>query len=186
MQTAPKTDAYVNFLDDMSSASAFNFVQRIMEVLRGRRLSPDALVALCDSLEALPQVDLPAPTTARDRAIKHMLMMDKLREAALQARAKAYETWEQTSWAQAQTDNFMVVDGQTKEVDGKVIQDACAICAAPKTECVKPGEHFGQRGESPPDSKCDKCSRNFGNFYDAKHDLSLHVAKKHRPADQAV
>lgn len=183
MQTAPKTDAYVNFLDDMSSASAFNFVQRIMEVLRGKRLSPDALVALCDSLEALPQVDLPAPTTARDRAIKHMLMMDKLREAALEARAKAYETWEKTSWAQAQTDNFMVIDGRAIEADGTVIQDACAICAVPKTDCVKPSEHFGQRGESPPDSKCDKCSRNFGNFYDAKHDLSLHVAKKHKPVD---
>jgi hypothetical protein len=35
--------------------------------------------------------------------------------------------------------------------------DGCAICGAPRPECIDPA-HFGARGESPPDSKCKLCT----------------------------
>ncbi len=75
-----------------------------------------------------------------------------------------------------------------KQEDGTVIQDACAICAVPKSECVQPSEHFGERGESPPDAKCEQCAYNAGNRYDAKQEILMHVAKKHKSesAAQAV
>ena len=141
-------------IDVVASLYAHNFVERIMSVLRGKRISPDAFVALCDALEDLPQVDIPTSTTPYERAVKHMLMMDKLREAALEARSKAYQAWEKSKWGQAHIDNFAVIDGVAKQEDGTVIQDACAICAVSKSECVKPSEHFGERGESPPDAQC--------------------------------
>ena len=183
---AGSNDVRARAVDWLASLYAHNFVERIMGVLRGKRISPDALVALCDALEDLPQVDIPTSTTPYERAVKHMLMMDKLREAALEARSKAYQAWEKSKWGQAHIDNFAVIDGVAKQEDGTVIQDACAICAVPKSECVKPSEHFGERGESPPDAQCKKCRYNAGNRYDAKYELSLHVDKKHKPAAQAV
>jgi hypothetical protein len=117
-----------------------------------------------------------------------MLMMDKLREAALKARSKAWQSWDKSKWNVARVDNGIFLNGLSELEDGTRIQDACALCAVPKSECVKPSEHFGRRGESPPDAQCKECRYNAGNMYDAKYELSLHVDKKHKsePAAQAV
>jgi hypothetical protein len=187
---AVKTDneATAFAADFVATLYAHNFVDRIMSVLRGKRISPDALIALCDELEDLPQVDMATSTTPYDRAVKHMLMMDKLRDAALKARSKAWQTWDQSKWNVARVDNGIFLNDLSELEDGTRIKDACAICAVSKSECVNSSEHFGFRGESPPDVVCKQCGYNAGNFYDVRHVLFLHVDKKHKSeqATQAV
>ena len=60
-----------------------------------------------------------------------------------------------------------------------VTPDGCAICGVVKTECMNQAEHFGTRGESPPDAKCPWCKMGFWNRYDSEHQLQLHVAQRH-------
>jgi len=105
--------------------------------------------------------------------------MDMIREASTAARAKASEAWCRTPWAIRGGDNTTMLDGQDEYYDGSVVQDGCAICGALKTECINPAAHFGARGESPPDSKCQLCTHNFHNNYDSAKHLALHVAQKH-------
>jgi hypothetical protein len=63
--------------------------------------------------------------------------------------------------------------------DDDIAPDGCAICGVVKTECMNTDEHFGKRGESPPDAKCPWCTRNFWNKYDSQYDMQRHVDEKH-------
>jgi hypothetical protein len=67
---------------------------------------------------------------------------------------------------------------------GNAIVDGCGICGVPKTECMKQDEHFGARGESPPDSVCSHCSQNFHNHYNSPYKLKLHIAKEHAAKEE--
>jgi hypothetical protein len=98
-----------------------------MSVLRSKCLSPDTLIALCDELETLPHTQLSVPVTVRERVISHMLMMDQVCEVTLQSRVRAYEGWEKTTWEQALTDNFMVLDGQTQQDDALLCSNITPI-----------------------------------------------------------
>ena len=167
-------------VNSVAGQLADNFMERIVSALTTRRTSPRALLAIIDALHSLPHAKIPAPSNAREAHIRHMILMDKLLEATQKAHAKAKDAWERSPWERQHGANFMVLDGHAKaEETGEVIPDGCAICGVVKTECMKQDEHFGARGESPPDAKCAQCSKNFHNFYDSAHQLQLHVDEKH-------
>jgi hypothetical protein len=178
-QASDPVDQIASTVDQLASDLAFHFVQRIMSVLKSKRMSPAALIALCDDLEAMPHVQIPTPTNARERAIKHRVMMDNLLEAAQNAHAEARNAWNDSPWQKQSSKNFCVIDGETEDHKGNAILDGCGICGVPKTECMKQDEHFGPRGESPPDSVCPHCKENFYNRYNASYRLQLHIARKH-------
>jgi hypothetical protein len=170
-----KSDA----IDKLTSALAIEFVERVMSLLKSKRVSPGALLAVFDQLEALPHAEMPVPSNAREFGIKHMLMIDDLFKATLKAQDKAIEDWNSTPWQKRFMDNMRVVNGlQQKQEDG-VLEDGCSICAVAKTECMKQDEHFGPHGESPPYSVCPYCSKNFCNRYYSAHALKIHVAAEH-------
>ena len=167
-------------VDAVASEMAHNFMERIVSALTTKRTSPPALLAIIDQLHSMPHAKMPSPSNKREVHVRHMILMDKLLEATQKAHAKAKDTWERSPWERQHGANFMVLDGQAEaEEGGTVIPDGCAICGVIKTECMKQDEHFGARGESPPDAKCAQCSKNFHNFYDSPHKLQLHVAEKH-------
>jgi hypothetical protein len=119
-----------------------------------------------------------------------MIMMDELLEATKKAHAKAKQAFERTPWYRQDSNNGGALSDaaaifECDEDDGSVPPDGCAICGVVKTECMNQAEHFGTRGESPPDAKCPHCSAGFGNAYDAEHILQLHVALKHSATRQS-
>lgn len=158
---------------------ASHFTERLLAVLKTKSMSPPALLAVIDELHALPQVVLETPTNAREIQIRHMLMLDKMVHAAKNAQEKAKLAWNRTSWERQREANFCVLDGDKQDHEGRVLLDGCGICGVTKTECMKQDEHFGPRGESPPDSVCSHCNFNFCNRYNSAHKLQLHVAEKH-------
>ena len=167
-------------VNSVAGQLADNFTERIVSALTTKRTSPRALLAIIDELHAMPHAKIPGPSNKREAYVRHMILMDKLLEATQKAHAKAKDAWERSAWERQHGANFMVLDGQAEaEEGGEVIPDGCAICGVVKTECMKQDEHFGERGESPPDAKCAQCSKNFHNFYDSPHKLQLHVAEKH-------
>jgi len=153
--------------------------ERLVQVLTTGRTSPEALLAVFDELNAMPRVAIKAASNPRESRIRHMIQLDELLEATQKARAEAKNAWQRTLWELHSDNNFCVVDGQEQQDDGSVIQDGCAICGVVKTECMHQSEHFGARGESPPDVSCIECGWNFRNFYNSEHTLQLHVAEKH-------
>jgi hypothetical protein len=60
--------------DFVASLYAHNFVERIMSVLKSKRISPAALIDLCDELEVMPYVELPSPSNSRERCVSHILL----------------------------------------------------------------------------------------------------------------
>jgi hypothetical protein len=113
-----------------------------------------------------------------------MILMDKLFEATTQARAKAKAAFERTPWARQHANNCGVLSDAATifkcgDEDDDIAPDGCAICGVVKTECMNTDEHFGKRGESPPDAKCPWCTRNFWNKYDSQYDMQRHVDEKH-------
>ncbi len=97
-------------------------------------------------------------------------------EAPKRARAKAHAAWRRSPWEQRHEDNSAVLAGGD---ESDATPDGCAVCGAAKADCMRPAEHFGPRGESPPDTKCAFCPANFRNFYNSQHALQLHVAAQH-------
>jgi hypothetical protein len=151
--------------------------ERLAQSLAAGRTSTEVLLAVFDALDAAPHVATTA-SNAREAHVRHLILLDKLLDAARQARAKAGDAWEHTPWALRHGDNSAFIDG-IDEPDGSAIPDGCAICGAPRPECIDPGAHFGARGESPPDAKCKTCKKNFHNHYDSEHAQQLHVAERH-------
>ena len=105
--------------------------------------------------------------------------MQTLRKATAKAHRKGNDAWDRTSWERQRKANFDVIDGQAMQHDGTEIQDGCGVCGVVKSECLKPEEHFGARGESPADAKCGQCVESYGNRFDSEHRLLLHVTKAH-------
>jgi hypothetical protein len=158
--------------------------ERLARSLAAGRTSPEALVALFDALDAAPHVATTA-SNAREAHVRHLILLDKLLDAARQARAKAADAWERTPWALRHGDNLAFLDG-IDEPDGSLVPDGCAVCGAPRPEYIDPAAHFGARGESPPDAKCSQCRMNFHNHYDSEHALQLHVAARHAAEQHAA
>jgi hypothetical protein len=179
----PASSSFEAFVEEVVDAVAgelaHNFMERIVSALTSRRTSPRALLAIIDELHAMPHAKIPGPSNKREAHVRHMILMDKLLEATQKAHANAKLAWNRTPWERQHGANFCVLDGETEDPEGKVIPDGCGICGVAKTECMKPDEHFGARGESPPDSVCSHCSENFYNRYNSAHNLQLHVAEKH-------
>jgi hypothetical protein len=149
----------------------------LVQSLTAGRTSSDALAAVLGELNALPHAPFTAPSTAREEQIKHLLYLDMLFEAAQKARKAAYHNWERTPYDFQHACNRCALDGIDDE--NGLIPDGCAICGVPKTECMQQDEHFGVRGESPPDAKCPHCVFNSGNHYKSGRELQLHIAAKH-------
>jgi len=145
------------------------------------RLTPDVLLAVFEQLRDAPHVRTGETLGARESAQQHLIRMDMIREASRAARAKVFDAWCRSTWDRQHQANCVVIDvNRTPDSDDdEVIPDGCAICGVVKTLCLQPAAHFGAKGESPPDSKCQLCPHNFGNSYDAAKCLALHVAQKH-------
>jgi len=153
----------------------------LVQSLAAGRTSSVTLAAVLGELNAMPHAPIDtastAPSTAREEQIKHLLYLDMLFEAAQKARKAARDAWERTPYNFQAGCNRCALDGIDDE--NGLIPDGCAICGVPKTECMQEHEHFGVRGESPPDAKCPHCTYNFGNKYDSGRELQLHIAAKH-------
>lgn len=155
------------------------FSAHLVSLFEKRVTGLDAFYAVLDKLEEMPGVAIPVPTTKRDELIQNMLMMDNLKEAVEDARTELMQKWYRTEFYKKGQNNFVWVDGQYD--DGDDIEDGCAICGVPKTQCMNQGQHFGARGESPPDAVCPHCKINFGNYWKSPNDLGLHISKHHDP-----
>jgi hypothetical protein len=170
-------------MPDATGEKKSRVLEEMEALFEAGSLTPDVLLAVFAQLRDAPHVrtgeTLGARESARESAQQHLIRMDMIREASTAARAKASEAWCRTPWAIRGGDNTTMLDGQDEYYDGSVVQDGCAICGALKTECINPAAHFGARGESPPDSKCQLCTHNFHNNYDSAKHLALHVAQKH-------
>ena len=166
-----------------SFASSFaSFSERLVRVLTTRRTSPQTLIQVFHELNAMPHVAIPAPSTSGEGHIRDLIMMDELLEATEKAHAKAKQAFERTPWARQHSNNCGALSDAAavfKCDEDTVTPDGCAICGVVKTECVNQAEHFGTRGESPPDAKCPWCKMGFWNRYDSEHHLQLHVAQRH-------
>ena len=173
-QTHPSADGTSAVAADLAGDTS----ELLVQSLAAGRTSADALAAVLGELNALPHVPMDAASTARDMQINHLLCLDMLHEAVLKARAKANAAWTRTPWQVHSGGNILVLDGQDDE-DGNPYTDGCGICGVPKTECMKQDEHFGARGESPPDSTCKYCRMNFWNRFNSGRELQLHIAAKH-------
>jgi len=145
---------------------------RITAMFNDRRITPGALAALLDALEAQPHVNMGEPADARERNMADRCMVDAMRDAGQTVRDETSRLYDRTPHARAQGSNFCFVHNQTDEGD----VDECAICAAPKSQCPKVAEHFGAKGESPPYTECPECARGFHNNYDSTKRLALHRA----------
>jgi hypothetical protein len=153
--------------------------ERLAESLASGRSSTTVFLAVLDALDAVPHVPINV-SDPRGQHIRDLIMFDNLFEATTKARAEAQEAWRRTSWAQYQGDNLYALDKIDDDGNGGInIPDGCAICGAPKAECIDPGAHFGARGESPPDARCTLCNVNFHNHYNSQHALELHRVKRH-------
>ncbi|NBX18595.1 MAG: hypothetical protein EBR09_14660 [Proteobacteria bacterium] len=156
---------------------AGRFSARLVSMFEKRVTGFDAFSAVLDELDAMPGVAIPVPATERDEFIQNMLMMDSLLEAVENARNKLKREWSDTAFFHMGQRNFVVVDRQYD--DGDDIEDGCAICGVPKRQCMKQDEHFGARGESPPDAVCPHCKFNFHNKWSSPNSLGLHIRKHH-------
>ena len=162
----------------------------IITSLASGRTSSATLADVFDELNAMPGVAMmtspEAPVTSllskkdhhdnaaqRECQVRNLILLDNLFEAAQKARAKAREAWALTPWEQQRSNNFCVLDGQVDSENE--CEDGCGVCGVAKSECMKPDEHFGAQGESPPYVKCSKCSLGFCNLYDSPHQLRLHL-----------
>lgn len=155
---------------------------RVLDEMHNRysdgSLSPDVLMAVLGQLSLIPHVATATPD-ARSAATGHLIRMDMFREAATKAQNEVYNAWRTSAWDVQQQSNCMAIDvGRPTHGEEPVI-DGCAICGDVKTKCVDVARHFGANGESPPDSKCPTCRRNYGNEYDSAKRLALHVAAQH-------
>jgi len=153
--------------------------QRVLDEMHNRysdgSLSPEVLMAVLGQLSLIPHVTT-ATTDARSAATGHLIRMDMFREAATKAQNEVYNAWRTSAWDVQQQSNCMAID---VGLDGEEVIDGCAICGDVKTKCVDVARHFGAKGESPPNSLCLICNRNYGNEYDSAKRLALHVAEKH-------
>lgn len=166
--------------DDDPAFHTSGLLDEVLQSLASGRTSSAALVAVFDELNAMPGVALAASeqkdhhdAAPRERQVRNLILLDHLFEAAQKARAKAREAWALTPWEQQRSNNFCVLDGQV-DSDNEC-EDGCGVCGVAKSECMKPDEHFGAQGESPPYVKCSKCSLGFCNLYDSPHQLRLHL-----------
>lgn len=171
--------APVSYANALAPELAACFPERLVPMFSVWDGLPAGLMAVFDELDAMPHVPIPAPSTERERHIRALLVLDTLLEATQQARAKAKEAWWRSQWQQKQSCNVCVLDGQVEQEDGTVLPDGCGICGVDKPECVNPAEHFGARGESPPDAVCPHCKCNFYNRHDSQYTLLRHLAQKH-------
>ena len=130
----------------------------------------------------MPHVPIKAPSTLGERHIRDMILMDELLEATKNAHAKEKQAFERTPWARQHSSNSGALSDAAaifKFDEDIVTPDGCAICGVVKTECMNQAEHFGTRGESPPDAQCPWCKMGFWNRYDSEYHLQLHVAQRH-------
>jgi hypothetical protein len=156
--------------------------QRVLDEMHNRysdgSLSPEVLMSVLEQLSLVPHVGVETPD-ARSVATQHLIRMDMFREAATKAQHTAYNAWCMSKWDVQHTSNCMAIDaGHPTSGEAPVI-DGCAICGEVKSKCVDVANHFGAKGESPPDSRCLVCNKNYGNEYDSGKRLALHVAVKH-------
>ena len=177
-QTHPSADGTSAVAADLAGDTS----ELLVQSLAAGRTSADALAAVLGELNAMPHAPFPAPSTAREERIQHLLRLDMLLEAVESARKAAYNDWERTTYHFQAGCNRCALDGIDDE--NGLIPDGCAICGVPKTECMQQDEHFGVRGESPPDAKCRHCVFNSGNHYMSERELQLHIAAKHPPKSQ--
>lgn len=154
------------------------FSGSLLGLVADGRTSYEALLAVFTKLEEGPHVKTKAVSTPREQLFARMIELDKLLEATQAVHAEWKRKVQSSTWERAREDNFAVLDGRCED-DGTPITDGCGICGVPRTECMQPDEHFGARGESPPDAKCPFCPKNFHNFYNSHHKLDVHVANKH-------
>lgn len=139
-----------------------------------RRITPGALDAFLDALEAQPHVLTDPPSDARLRACEDRVILDTFHEAGQAMRNKYVEAFRATPHERARGMNFSFLD--YKETDPTL--NACAMCCVEPSQCLDPANHFGSRGESPPDTECPRCGKNFWNNYDSPYKLKLHRAAK--------
>ena len=155
--------------------------QRVLDEMHNRysdgSLSPEVLMAVLEQLSLLPHVAMPTPD-ARSVATEHLIRMDMFREAATKAQHEVHDAWRMSAWDVQHQSNCMAIDVGRPSGEDEVI-DGCAICGETKSKCVDVEKHFGAKGESPPDSRCLVCNRNYGNEYDSAKRLVLHVVEKH-------
>jgi hypothetical protein len=145
---------------------------RIDEMFKEGRLNACAVGVWLDALEQQQHVSLDPPSDARLRDINDRRAIDAMRTAGETMHKKYSNIFHGTMHEQARMTNFEFLDH--KETDEQL--NECAVCCVQKSQCVWPAGHFGPRGESPPDSECEKCARNFWNNYDSERNLALHRA----------
>lgn len=156
--------------------------QRVLDEMHNRysdgSLSPEVLMAVLGQLSLIPHVSTATPD-ARSAATEHLIRMDMFREAATKAQHEVYDAWRMSAWDRQHQLNCMAIDAGRPTDGEEPVIDGCSICGDVKTKCVDVARHFGEKGESPPDSKCPTCHRNYGNQYDSAKRLARHVAAKH-------
>jgi hypothetical protein len=144
---------------------------KLTAMFESRQLTPAALLGFLDAVEEQPHAKL-QPTSKREEEIEQKIIVKRLRDAGPKADDTYERTFYKSEYTQAWYKNRVAVSGDSYgEGDGG---DHCALCACERSLCLEQATHFGERGESPPDSVCEVCGYGFGNDYKAAHDLALH------------
>ena len=170
--------------------------QRMSEMFKTGRLNPRAVGVWLDALEQQEYVpaeesheaylcrmdQYPYPYAARERAIEDRVLVDSMRDAGDAVRQKYSDVYDRTPHVRAASKNRAHIDGNYYGDDSQ--PDHCAFCAVLKEQCIDQATHFGDRGESPPDSVCVDCGSGFGNIYSSAKDLALHRSVYRKPWDK--
>lgn len=141
-----------------------------------RRATPAMLLAFLAAVEAQPHAKV-EPVGAREEENEQRVLMNTWFEAADLARQNDERKMRASKYTDAREKNSNCIEGE-KYGAYATEEDHCAICATLKVQCLDQASHFGDRGESPPDSVCVDCGWDFGNRYHAVSALALHVASR--------
>ena len=155
----------------VGGASREELFDRLNRLLDERRLTTGSMLVWMNALEAQPHVCV-VPVGEREEANEQQNIMNSLYEAGSQARQNYDQTFCKSKYERARGMNSAAIEGEIYGQDPK--PDHCAICAVLKEQCTEQATHFGDRGESPPDSVCVDCGQGFGNTYWSAKDLALH------------
>ena len=164
----------------VGGASREELFDRLNRLLDERRLTTGAMLVWMDALEAQPHVCV-VPVDEREEQNEQKVVVDSMYEAGSQARQNYDHTFHKSKYETARGKNRAAIDGDYYGEDADV--DHYTLCACEKSQYLEEATHFGDRGESPPDSVCVDCGRGFGNTYSSAKDLALHRSEYRKPYD---
>lgn len=166
------------FMKDYQRKAALDRLNRAFD---SRRLTPPALMLWLDALEAQPHVCM-VPADEREEQNELNNITHSMFEAGAETRKNYDRTFHKSKYETARGMNSAAIEGDYYGQDPE--PDHCAICAVLKEQCLDQDTHFGDRGESPPDSVCPDCGQGFGNIYSSKKNLALHRSAYRDPWDK--